>query len=69
MSERHSLNDDRHDLVHPDGSRTIVWVRRGRVRLAVIGSAAVLAAGGAAYATPGDDQAGPPAADQTSVSR
>ncbi|MFL5781932.1 MAG: hypothetical protein ACJ760_11520 [Thermoleophilaceae bacterium] len=70
MNGESPLDHGGHDLEQPDGARTLVWVRRGRVRLAVLGSAAVLAAGvaGAAPAsgadTPGggDQKGGPPAA-------
>jgi hypothetical protein len=62
--------DTHHDLEHSDGSRTIVWVRKGRIRLAVLGSAAVLAAGGsAAYGAAGDDQPVAPSADQSAISK
>lgn len=36
------------ELDHPDGTRTLVWSRRGRIRIAVIGSALAIAAGGVA---------------------
>ena len=48
MRAESTLDHDRRDLQHPDGSKTLVWVRRGRIRLAVLGAAAALAAGGAA---------------------
>jgi hypothetical protein len=59
-----------HDLEHSDGSRVLIWVRKGRVRLAVLGSAAVLAtSGAAAYGAVGDDQPVAPAADQSAISK
>jgi len=69
MSER-PINDIANDLELPDGSRTLVWVRKGRIRLAILGSAAVLAAGGAAaYRAAGDENQSAPSADQTSISK
>jgi hypothetical protein len=47
MNAKSQLDHDRDDLKHPDGSRTLVWARRGRMRLAILGSATVLAGGGA----------------------
>jgi len=69
MTEHRPTNDTS-DLEHPDGSRTVVWVRNGRIRLAVLGSAAVLAASGGAVAGAAADQhrAAPPA-DHTSISK
>jgi hypothetical protein len=69
MNEEQAVNTH-HDLEHPDGSRTMVWVRRGRIRLAVLGSAAVLAASGTgAYGAAGDDQPVGPSADQSAISK
>ena len=69
MNDAHALNTH-HDLEHPDGSRALVWVRKGRVRLAVLGSAAVLAAGGAvASGAAGADQSAAAAADQSAISK
>jgi hypothetical protein len=69
MSEKPTVNTHR-DLEHPDGSRTIVWVRNGRIRLAVLGSAAVLAASGAsALGAAGDDQPVAPSTDQSAISK
>jgi hypothetical protein len=69
MNEEQAANTY-HDLEHPDGARTIVWVRNGRIRLAVLGSAVVLAAGGAgAYGAAGDNQPPAPSADQSGASK
>jgi hypothetical protein len=69
MNEKHALDTHR-DLEHSDGSRTLVWVRNGRIRLAILGSAAVLAAGGTgAYGAAGDDQPVAPSTDQSSISK
>jgi hypothetical protein len=46
MNAESPLDDDRDDLKQPDGSKTLVWVRRGRMRVAILGAAAVLAGGG-----------------------
>ena len=45
-------------MQHPDGARTIVWMRNGRIRLAIVGSALAIAAGGGAAA---GESAGQPA--------
>src|SRR4051812_983293 len=45
MKSARPRNHARHDLEQPDGAQTLVWTRRGRVRLAVLGSSVVLAAG------------------------
>ena len=58
-----TLDNGRRDLEQPDGSRTLVWVRQGRIHLAVLGTAAALAAGGVASTgadTPGSGQDQPP---------
>lgn len=69
MNEKQPPNTHR-DLEHPDGSRTIVWVRNGRIRLAILSSAAVLAAGGTgAYGAAGDDQPVAPSTDQSAISK
>jgi hypothetical protein len=41
-------------LAHRDGGRLLVWSRRGRIRVAVLGSAVALVAGGAAGCGSGD---------------
>src|SRR4051794_1061149 len=48
MDNGQPLDAGRRDLEHPDGARMVLWNRGGRVRLAVIGSALALAAGGVA---------------------
>jgi hypothetical protein len=40
------------DLSYPDGSRLMVWTRRGRVRVAVVGATLAIAAGGAGTLQP-----------------
>jgi hypothetical protein len=68
MNEEQAANTHR-DLEHSDGSRTLVWVRKGRVRLAIVGSAAVLAASGAAASgAAGDDHPVTPSSDQSAIS-
>jgi hypothetical protein len=65
MNAESPLDRDKHDLEHPDGSRTLVWMRRGRIHLAVLGTAAALAAGAPAAGPPSgveDQGQAPPAA-------
>jgi hypothetical protein len=68
MNAESPLDDDRDDLKQPDGSKTLVWVRRGRMRLAILGTAAVLAGGGYAIGNSSSGSSGsatanaPPAA-------
>jgi hypothetical protein len=68
MNRESPLESDRRDLEHSDGSKTLVWVRRGRIHLAVIGAAAALAAGSAGAVDPAsgdvDQTSTPPPAAQ-----
>jgi hypothetical protein len=44
MNKTRPLDPDRQDLKQPDEGRMLVWSRKGQIRLAVVGSSAVLAA-------------------------
>ncbi len=55
MEKRRPIDGARPDLEHPDGARMVVWSRRGRLRLAVLGSSLALAAAGAAGCGVGGD--------------
>jgi hypothetical protein len=48
MESTRPNDHDRPDLIQPDEGRTLVWSRKGRIRVAILGSAVVLAAGAAA---------------------
>lgn len=55
MKKARPLEHGSQDLQQPDGAKAIVWSRRGRIRLAVLGSSAVLAAGAVAGCGSGTD--------------
>jgi hypothetical protein len=48
MKRARPMDHSRQDLQRPDGARALVWVRRGRIRWAVLGSSLALAAAGVA---------------------
>jgi hypothetical protein len=66
MKRARPLDDARDDLKRPDGARTLVWVRRGRIRWAVLGSSLALAAAGVAGCGGDGDATAANAANQQS---